>query len=187
MGLDGSKLRLLANGAGESSHVFSPDGKWIIYDALDAGTPMLWRMPTGGGAAVRITSFYSWKPAVSPDGQWLACYFLESPSSAAKIALLPFSVEPPAEAAKGPARVLDNLPSNDRPLMQWMPDGKALVFSVTREGVANLWRKPIDGGPAQQITNFTEGRIFSFAWSRDGRIVYERGRLLSDTVLLSSR
>jgi Tol biopolymer transport system component/DNA-binding winged helix-turn-helix (wHTH) protein len=187
MGLDGSGLRLLANDAGESSHSFSPDGRWIVYDALDAGVPTLWRMPAGGGAAERLTTFYSWKPVVSPDGRWLACYFLESPSASAKIALLPFSTEPVAVAAERPARILGELPARDRPLMQWMPDSQALVYSVTRAGVANLWRQPLDGSPARQITNFTEDRILSFAWSRDGRIVYERGRLMSDTVLLSSR
>jgi Tol biopolymer transport system component len=73
----------------------------------------------------------------------------------------------------------------DRGLMQWTPDSQALVFSLTHAGVSNLWRQPLDGSPAKQITHFTEDRIFNFAWSPDGRIAYERGKLLSDTVLLS--
>ncbi len=183
MGLNGGGLRLLTKGVGESSHEFSSDGKWIVYDAVEAGTPSLWRMPSGGGVAERLTSFYSWKPVASPDGQWLACYFLESPTSGAKIALVRFGEQP----ADKPARVLSELPSRDRALIQWTPDSRALIFSRTQDGVSNLWQQPIDGGAARQMTNFTEDKILNFALSHDGRIAYERGRLLGDTVLVSFR
>ncbi|HMY76631.1 MAG TPA: hypothetical protein PLQ88_32730, partial [Blastocatellia bacterium] len=183
MGLNGGGLHLLAKGVGDSSHGFSPDGKWIVYDAVEAGTPSLWRMPSGGGTAERLTSFYSWKPVASPDGQWLACYFLESPSSGAKIALVRFGNQPTDK----PARVLGELPSRDRTLLQWTSDSRALIFSRTQDGVSNLWQQPIDGGAARQLTNFTEDKILNFVLSRDGRIAYERGRLLGDTVLVSFR
>jgi Tol biopolymer transport system component/DNA-binding winged helix-turn-helix (wHTH) protein len=177
-------LRQLTSGASESSHAFSPDGKWIVYDALTKAVPSIWKIASGGGAAVQLTDFYSYQPVVSPDGQWLACYYLEPQSARVKIALIPFGAEQPA---KSPARVFDNLPPQGR-MLRWAPDSRALVFSSTQRGVSNLWRLPLDDGPAQRITNFADDRIFSFAWSQNGeRLAYERGRVLSDTVLLTAR
>ncbi len=178
-------LRLLTNNAGESSHSFSPDGQWIVYDVLDSGVPKLWKAPVGGGAPVQLTDFHSFQPVVSPDGQWLACYYFAPPSVRLKLALVPFGT---GEVAQSPARVFDNLPPQGRMLLRWTPDSQALVFGSTQHGVSNLWRQPLDGSPAKPITNFSEDRIFSFAWSPDGkRLAYERGKVLSDTLLLTVR
>jgi Tol biopolymer transport system component len=51
----------------------------------------------------------------------------------------------------------------------WAPDGRAITFVRTSEGVANLWRQPLDGGPATRLTSYTSGgAIPNHAWSRDG-------------------
>lgn len=186
MGLDGHGLQRLATGAGAVSPSFSPDGQWLVYDALEAGTPALWRMPARGGAAERLTMFYSWRPVVSPDGRWLACLVLTAPSAVPQLALLPFHAAGQPEPATAPARLLGEVRSPDRITLQWMPDSQALLYNCTHAGVSNLWRQPVHGGAARQLTHFTEDRIFNFAVARDGRIVYERGRLLGDTVLLTA-
>ena len=51
----------------------------------------------------------------------------------------------------------------------WAPDESGLDYVVTRNGVSNIWRQPLTGGPPVQITRFSVGRIFSFAWSPDGQ------------------
>jgi hypothetical protein len=49
-------------------------------------------------------------------------------------------------------------------------DGKALVYINTLSGVSNLWRQPLDGSAAKQITNFKSDLIYSFDYSPDGQI-----------------
>jgi Tol biopolymer transport system component len=58
----------------------------------------------------------------------------------------------------------------------------------TDEGLAyNLWDQPLDGGPPRQITDFKEGDIFAFAWSRDGkRLAIVRGSRSNDIVMISN-
>jgi hypothetical protein len=52
----------------------------------------------------------------------------------------------------------------------------------------NLWRQPIAGGEAEQITRFTGDQIFSFAVSSDQtRWALVRGQVVSDVVLVESR
>ena len=68
----------------------------------------------------------------------------------------------------------------------WAPDESGLDYVVTRNGVSNIWRQPLTGGPPVQITNFSVGKIFSFAWSPDGRwLSLGSGANRSDVVLMS--
>src|SRR5687768_11104937 len=52
MDIDGGNARQLTSGdTGESSPIFSPDGKWILYISSKEGSAQLYLMPaTGGGA-----------------------------------------------------------------------------------------------------------------------------------------
>ena len=53
-----------------------------------------------------------------------------------------------------------------------MPAANAISYIENRKGISNIWVQPIDSGPAQQLTRFTSGRIYSFDWSADGRHLY---------------
>jgi Tol biopolymer transport system component len=53
--------------------------------------------------------------------------------------------------------------------IRWMPDGKALTYTLTRNGIANLWSQPMTGGQPAQITDLSFENVASFAWSRDGK------------------
>ena len=66
------------------------------------------------------------------------------------------------------------------------PDGKGIVYIDTIGDVSNFWRKPIDGGPAKQITDFKTDRIYSFAYAHDGMtLALSRGNDAPDTVLIT--
>lgn len=75
MGVDGKGARQLTSGEkGESSPMFSPDGKWILYISSKDGGPQLYLMPTGGGEAKKLTSISIGvsDPLWSPDSKWIA-------------------------------------------------------------------------------------------------------------------
>ena len=55
----------------------------------------------------------------------------------------------------------------------WSPDGKSIAFLSDRDGLAQLYLLPVDGGEARQLTNFRRGIGDSLAWSPDGsKIAY---------------
>ena len=68
-----------------------------------------------------------------------------------------------------------------------MQDGRSLAYKLTRDGVSNIWRFPLDDTPPQQLTNFKTEQIYSFKWSADGKqLVLARGTTTSDVVLISN-
>jgi Tol biopolymer transport system component len=69
----------------------------------------------------------------------------------------------------------------------WAADSQSLMYVVTHGGVSNIWAQPLAGDPPRQVTKFTSDRIFSYAWSHDGKqLAVVRGSTLSDIVLISS-
>jgi hypothetical protein len=64
------------------------------------------------------------------------------------------------------------------------------MFAQARDGAENVWRMPLEGGRATQLTGFkpapgTTGPYF--ALSRDGRtLAVSRSAMTSDLVLISN-
>ena len=52
---------------------------------------------------------------------------------------------------------------------RFTPDGKALVYPITQQGVDNLWMQPLDGSAGRQLTNFKSDQIFGVQFSPDGK------------------
>jgi Tol biopolymer transport system component len=52
---------------------YSPDGKYIYYNANPTGTMQIWRMKPDGSAKEQITfdEYNNWFPHLSPDGKWI--------------------------------------------------------------------------------------------------------------------
>jgi Tol biopolymer transport system component len=56
-------------------------------------------------------------------------------------------------------------------------------------GTTNLWRQPIDGGAAAQVTHFAGGDApATHAWSRDGKLIaMVRSVTLRDIVVIKDQ
>jgi hypothetical protein len=52
--------------------------------------------------------------------------------------------------------------------------------------VSNIWEQPVAGGPPKPVTHFTSDGIFSYDWSRDGRLALSRGAVQIDAVLIKN-
>jgi len=71
--------------------------------------------------------------------------------------------------------------------IQWALDGKAVYFLSINDNISNIFRQPVDGGPATQITDFADGLIFNFAFSPDGsKLLLSRGSFSRDVILLAN-
>jgi len=56
---------------------------------------------------------------------------------------------------------------------EWSPDGKHVVFTWDRAGVANLFVANVDGrGQVVAVTSFSEGQIDDAFWSRDSQTIF---------------
>jgi hypothetical protein len=71
------------------------------------------------------------------------------------------------------------------PRVQLMPDGNAVVYPITENGVDNLWVQPLGHSPGHQLTHFTSHEISDFHWSPDGKtLAIVRQHHEADAVLL---
>ncbi|MFN2502622.1 MAG: TolB family protein, partial [Pyrinomonadaceae bacterium] len=85
-----------------------------------------------------------------------------------------------------PVKLLD-IPQSFNALagLRWTPDGRAVTYIDTINGVSNIWSLPLDGGAPKQLTDFQTDQIFWFDFSRDGRqLALSRGTQTSDVILI---
>jgi eukaryotic-like serine/threonine-protein kinase len=175
-GIDGSNPRQLTQGEGEYFPVISPDGKWVVYTPLSSGGKLsLWKVPIDGGDPVQINDRLSVKPVISQDGKWIAFQTSgDQPASGPKLGIVPFD-------GAQPLKLLDVKFIQYR----WSADSKAILYLDNKEGVSNVWSQAVDGGAPKQLTKFTADQIFSFDWSRDGKMMAcSRGVVTTDVVLI---
>ncbi len=70
----GKEIQLTFNTKGHvDGPEYSPDGKFIYYNANPTGTMQIWRMKPDGSAQEQITfdQYHNWFPHISPDGKWI--------------------------------------------------------------------------------------------------------------------
>jgi len=182
---DGSNLRQLTTDHLDRDPECSRDSKWVYYQNDDASR--VERVPVVGGTPEILPgtpiphAFISGRYFdLSPDGRSVALSIeIGETAPVHKIALLSLDAGP-----QPPIRLLDPHPdSSDGP--KFTPDGKAVVYPITQNGVGNLWLQPLDGTPGRQITNFKSDLILGLRWSPDGKnIGVLTRRIDADVVLL---
>ena len=180
MDTDGGNLKQLTTGPGDVFPQSSPDSRWVVFHSSRSGQFSIWKISIDGGEPVRVTDRLTLNPTVSPDGSLIACFHREDqPNAPFKVAIIPF-------AGGDPVKVLDIPTSVHGPAgLRWTPDGRALTFVDTINGVSNIWSLPLDGGKPVQLTDFKTDQIFWFDFSRDGKqLAVSRGTQTSDVILI---
>jgi Tol biopolymer transport system component len=185
MDIDGGRQQRLVESSIRARPMLSADGTEVYYTDRDSRGNF--RIPIAGGkpqplqealampGAVLPEGFH--EPAPSPDGRMISGHYQDREQRGERMVVI----------TAGKPDGIAKLPSVPVPAM-WMPDSRSLLFVQTRRGVSNLWRQPIDGGAAVQVTKFTNERIFRHALSRDrSRWAVVRGDLSRDVVLVTER
>lgn len=120
---------------------YSPDGKYIYYNADQTGTMQIWRMKTDGSGQEQLTfdEYNNWFPHISPDGKWMV--ILSFPNTIdsndhpfykrVMLRLLPVS--------GGAPRVLAYLYGGQGTINtpSWSPDSKRIAFVSNSGPVTN--------------------------------------------------
>lgn len=177
MNRDGSNPQQLTLGSDDLAAVSTPDGRWVFYQSSVDGQSLVRRIPIGGGKPERVSSNLSGPPAISPDGKMLA--YFEVLRDGFKLVAEPLDHSSPRSVFPlwfaPPLHVT----------LAWTQDGKSVQFVETREKISNLWIHPIAGGPAKELTHFSSGQIFAFAWSPDFKdLALARGEVTRDVVVI---
>jgi serine/threonine protein kinase len=180
----------------------SADGKAILFVELTYGqsrNPAIYLRKTDGSPAIRLGD--GSRPALSPDGKWVACIVSDGPQTT--LTLLP--------AAAGEARTI-GASGMHYERVEWFPDGRRILFEgnepnrpsrtfvqdlhggkplpltpegmnashvspdqkyATVEAAGKLSLFPIGGGEPKLIANLEPGE-FVIRWSGDSRFLFLR-------------
>ena len=191
MDADGSNPVRIADETFAIGPQCSPDGKWVVYVRGPSWAPV--KVPITGGQPPEVLAqdFYVGLDSllrISPDGKRIMYFASPEPSE---------NPSPPSAKPRQPK--VKVIPSDggaelykfDWPASasapRWAPEGDAVEYALTRNGVSNLWQQKLTGGPPKQVTHFDSGEIFNFEWSRDGKqLALTRGSESSDVILISN-
>ncbi|MEI9945983.1 MAG: hypothetical protein WDN26_17400 [Chitinophagaceae bacterium] len=119
---------------------YSPDGKWIYFNADYSGTMQIWRMKPDGSAQEQLTydEYNDWFPHISPDNKWII--FISYHTSVlpqdhpfykkVMLRMMPVS--------GGPVKVIAYLYGGQGTINtpSWSPDSKRIAF-VSNSGILN--------------------------------------------------
>ncbi|MDW8212450.1 MAG: S41 family peptidase [Roseiflexaceae bacterium] len=177
---DGKVRRLTYHEVQSAVECWSPDGAAIYFTSQrERQGAAIYRIAASGGTPVLwIAQPYErlGTVAVSPCGRWLAFslmrdfWWRQGPNPYGGAELWLVSNAPDANDFY---RLSDAPGLNYCPM--WSPDSQAIYFVSDRDGCENLWVVPREGGTAERITAFTDGRLLWPSISADGRtIAFER-------------
>lgn len=157
VGFPNGERRTVTLDHGSQDPAVSPDGKQIALIILGR----IFVLPSDGGEASELTDGIGWDthPAWSPDGRFVA-YAHQLPNGTDLVI---------RAMATGGSRVVYHTNSALGQIV-FHPQGKDIFFLLDRNQLdSHLWRVPIAGGEAKQLT-FTENwHEWSFALSPDGK------------------
>ena len=156
--------------ADAASPAWSPDGKFIAFDASWSGQRRIWIANDRGRNPSQVTSgateaVHHVRPRWSGDGKKIVYQTLEG----TKFDVAVVNVE-----TKKMHAVTDDYTMDIHPV--WSPDGDAIFLSSYRSGGINVWRIPVDGAgvplaPMEQITA-GPGHDVDLDISANGRLVF---------------
>lgn len=94
------------------------------------------------------------EPRVSPDGRFVAFTLRETDMEAnrGRTDLWLLDLRTPAGRPLISRRLTQHSANDSSP--RWAPDSRSLYFLSARSGSSQVWRIPLDGGEAQQVTDY---------------------------------
>ncbi len=152
----------------------APDSRSAMYVAEST----IWRAPFDGSAPIKLNLPLG-LVAYSPDGKMVVygSQKVEGGQFQSKMVIASAENGTPLHAFDVPFGLQSS---------KFTPDGKAVAFLLKRDRATNIWKQPLSGGNIVQVTHFTSGDMFAFAWSKDGKhLAFSRGARKTDVVMMS--
>jgi eukaryotic-like serine/threonine-protein kinase len=178
---DGGELAQLTTTGIARRPVCSPDSQEVRFSVVAGGAASLWSVPIAGGAPKELLPPQNGVGylAISPDGKLLA--FIAASELARHVDAV--DVASGRRIFHGEMDVSDVVWT----YLKFSPDGRALVYSVRREGGFTLLYQPLDGTPPHTIID-PGAQINDFGWSPSGKqFAVARVKSSSDVVLITDQ
>jgi TolB protein len=127
--------RLATSTAIDTEPVFTADGRLIYFVSDRGGSPQIYKIPTTGGSAERVTftGSYNISPTLSPDGRWLA--YISRVAGAFKLHV--------QDLSSGQAFALTDTTADENP--SFAPNGRMIIYATQQQGREALMTSTIDG------------------------------------------
>ena len=177
---NGGNLKQITGGeSNEVDSTISPDSRWFFYVSSffdgKSWKKQLRKTAIDGSETTEICDINGNAPHISPDGKFIS--LIENDKiqiySAEKCELL---------------KTLDTIkPSIINHGASWSPDGSLIYPALDKKDIPNLWQQPLNGSAPQQLTKFTNGSIYFYAFASDGSKIYmARGDQIRNAVLIKN-
>jgi Tol biopolymer transport system component len=166
-----SPIKLISSSLDDWGAQFSPDGKRIAFDSVRSGTLQVWVCEADGSNPIQLTSIGesfsgrahgSGSALWSPDGRQIAF------DAAVEVNNDDIRHIHVVNAEGGPPRRLTTGTSYDG-MPSWSRDGRWIYFASNRSGGFQVWKVPVEGGEAVQLT---KNGGFRACESPDGKFIY---------------
>jgi Tol biopolymer transport system component/predicted Ser/Thr protein kinase len=164
-----TRIRLTDGSTAPDSPVWTPDGRFVVFDDLQTGG-MFWSRADGGGKPQRLTRSKNVQQpySVSPDGKRLA--FMEQGSSGFDLWTVPIRGDGVTLQAGAPEPFLQT-PFDERH-GAFSPDGRWLAYSSNETGAFEVYVRAFpDRGEKWQVSN---GGGVTPVWSPAGHELFYR-------------
>lgn len=160
---------------GADEIAFSPDGRWVVFTARDAGREEAWStnfdlfaVPSDGSAAPRnltaVNPAWDTQPTFSPDGKLLAHLSMKVPGYEADRYRIVLRGWP-----EGGERVLSENWDRSPQSLAWSPDGRTLFATAENLGQTSLFAIDVATGKVRTVVE--KGTVRS-PRPISGRVVY---------------
>ncbi|HXX92519.1 MAG TPA: M28 family peptidase, partial [Planctomycetota bacterium] len=172
--------QLTYHSADDDSPAWSPDGKWIAFQSnrdsnldlpLNNNVWDLWKVPSTGGTAVRVTRYRGENPAWSADGKWIAYDRYSSGYGDGEHNI--FLISP--DGAGVPVEIASGSEDSRHPTFK----GKTVYFAdeangIQASGFRNVWKTTTGGGALIQVTGHRGGQVtWPTTCEKSDTLVYE--------------
>jgi Tol biopolymer transport system component len=174
---DGTDLRQLTDETDATEPSLVPNGNSFVFVRREEGKSTLWRASIDGGPPRQLTTDETSWPAVSPDGQFVACAYGNSVNSVYRQIAL-FSIDggrPLRLFPVSPRAALYNRPT-------WSTDGKSILYKDETQG---LWKQPLNAETPELITGIDDFRFNHLAASATD-LIYSGGIIKRDIVVIEN-
>ncbi|HKW25494.1 MAG TPA: S9 family peptidase [Terriglobales bacterium] len=161
----GWPIQLTQSDERQYNAVFSPDGKWIVYQQDAAGNQLwdLFAIPSAGGEAINLTNtpdIREESPRWSPDGRTIALNYKPKNGTTYDVALLRW------DTRKVEKLTHESAPNRNWTSVAWSPDGKTLYanrFEVSFID-SDIYAVDVASGKTTDLTPH-QGNVLFFASS----------------------
>ena len=159
---------------------WSPDGRRIAFAGLVGGLSDLFVYDLESNKLTRLTNdaFADLQPVWSPDGRKLAFATDRFTTDLGHLKIGPYAIGL-LDVASGDVTRLPGFDGARHINPQWAPDGASLFFVADPDGISNVFRVDLAGGPIAQVTDLytgvsgiTETSPALSVAQRSGRLVY---------------